>query len=54
MVPTGLEATVRSTHHLAEATTLLPGVLEHRHHRLSAWSHTPQPRCYRENLQVGN
>jgi hypothetical protein len=32
IVPTGPEATLCSTHHLAEATTLLPGVLDHRHH----------------------
>jgi hypothetical protein len=32
----GTEATVCSAHHLAEATTLLPGVLDLRHHRLPA------------------
>jgi hypothetical protein len=32
MVPTGPEATLCSTHHLAEATTLLLGVLDRRYH----------------------
>jgi hypothetical protein len=36
MVPTSPEATLRSTHHLAEATTLLLGVLNYCHHRLPA------------------
>jgi hypothetical protein len=35
-LPARAEVSVRSTHHLAEATTLLPGVLDLRRHRLPA------------------
>jgi hypothetical protein len=48
------EASVRSAHHLAEATTLLPGVLDLRHHRLPARRHPAESRCYWKNLQVGS
>jgi hypothetical protein len=46
-------SSVRSTHHLAEATTLLPAVLNIRRHRLPARRHPAEPRCYWKNLQVG-
>jgi hypothetical protein len=48
------EATVRSAHHLAEATTLLLGVLDLRRHRLPARRHLAEPRCYWKDLQVGS
>jgi hypothetical protein len=35
-----------SAHHLAGATTLLPGVLDLRHHRVPARQHLAEPRCY--------
>jgi hypothetical protein len=44
------EASVRSTHHLAEATTLLPAVLGLRRHRLPAWRYPAEPRCHWNNL----
>jgi dsDNA-binding SOS-regulon protein len=43
---TRTEATVCSAHHLAEATTLLPGVLDLHRHRLPAQRHLAEPRCY--------
>jgi dsDNA-binding SOS-regulon protein len=48
------EATVHSAHHLAEATTLLLGVLNLRRHRLPARLHPAEPRCYWKNIQVGS
>jgi hypothetical protein len=53
-LPASTEASVRSAHHLAEATTLLPGVLDFRCHRLPARRHPAEPRCYWKNLQVGS
>jgi hypothetical protein len=53
-IPASAEATVCSAHHLAEATTLLPGVLDHRRHRLPARRHHTKPRCYWKNLQMGS
>jgi hypothetical protein len=51
--PVQRPATVCSAHYLAEAATLLPGVLDLRRHRLPAWQHPAEPRCYWKNLQVG-
>jgi hypothetical protein len=48
------EATVCSAHHLAEATTLLPGVLNLRRHRLPARRHLAEPRRYWKDLEVGS
>jgi hypothetical protein len=53
-LPTSTEATVRSAHHLAKATTLLIGVLDLRRHRLPARRHLAEPRRYWKNLQVGS
>jgi hypothetical protein len=52
--PACAEASVRSTHHLAEAMTLLPGVLDLRRHQLPDRRHLAEPRCYWKNLQVGS
>jgi hypothetical protein len=46
-IPTSTKATICSAHHLAEAATLLPGVLDHRRHRLPARRHLTKPGCYR-------
>jgi hypothetical protein len=47
------EASVRSAHHLAKATTLLLGVLDLRRHRLPARRHPAEPRCYWKDLVDG-
>jgi hypothetical protein len=39
---------------LAEATTLLPGVLDLCRHRLPARRHLPELRCYWKDLKVGS
>jgi hypothetical protein len=36
MLLASAEATLCGAHHLAEATTLLPGVIDHRRYRLPA------------------
>jgi hypothetical protein len=54
MLSTRTEATIRSAHHLAEATTLLLGVLDLRRHRLPARRHLAEPRCYLKDLEVGS
>jgi hypothetical protein len=54
MIPTSTEATVCSAHHLAEAMTLLPEVLDHHRHRLPARRHLTEPGCYWKNLQMGS
>jgi hypothetical protein len=46
--------TICSAHHLAEATTLLLGVLDHCHYRLSARRHLMESGCYWKNLQMGS
>jgi hypothetical protein len=53
-IPISTEATVCSAHHIAEATTLLLAVLDHRRHRLPARRHFAEPRCYWKNLQMGS
>jgi hypothetical protein len=50
---TSTEATVCSAHHLAEAMTLLPGVLDLRRHRLPARRHLTEPRRWKD-LKVGS
>jgi hypothetical protein len=54
MLSARAEAPVRNTHYLAEATTLLPVVLDLRRHRLPTRRHPAEPRCYWKNLQVGS
>jgi hypothetical protein len=53
-LPTSTEAIVCSAHYVAEATTLLPRVLDLRCHRLPALRHPTEPRRYWMNLQMGS
>jgi hypothetical protein len=45
-IPTSTKATICSAHHLVDVTTILPGVLDHRRHRLPARRHLTEPGCY--------